>query len=114
MATLDVFNLKREKVGSIDLADDRLAQARASGATLLINSRTTDPVEARNCRRAQFTGFAKEITLSGITVSGLVHAVREDVSLVPPRWAVTIIPQEIMDFKAVRVAPTNNYMRAGR
>ena len=75
---------------------------------------TTDPVEARNCRRAQFTGFAKEITLSGITVSGLVHAVREDVSLVPPRWAVTIIPQEIMDFKAVRVAPTNNYVRAGR
>jgi hypothetical protein len=75
---------------------------------------TTDPVEARNCRRAQFAGFAKEITVSGTTISGLVHAVREDTSLVPPRWAVTIIPQEIFAFRAVRVAPLNNYVRAGR
>ena len=75
---------------------------------------TTDPVEARNCRRAQFAGFAKEITLSGITVSGLVHAVREDTSLVPPRWTVTIIPQEILAFRAVRVAPLHNHVRAGR
>jgi hypothetical protein len=74
---------------------------------------TTDPVEARNCRRAQFAGFAKEITVSGTTISGLVHAVREDTSLVPPRWAVTIIPQEILAFRAVRVAPINNYVRAG-
>jgi hypothetical protein len=60
---------------------------------------TNDPIEARTCRRAQFSGFAKQLTLNGVAVSGLVHSVMEDKALVPTLWTVTIIPQAIVAHK---------------
>ena len=75
---------------------------------------TIDPLEARTCRRAQFAGIAKQLTLNGTAITGLVHAVREDVSLVPTRWTVTIIPQEIPAFRPTRAVATNRHLRAGR
>jgi hypothetical protein len=65
---------------------------------------TNDPIEARTCRRAQFSGYAKELTLNGVAISGLVHSVKEDNALVPTCWTVTIIPQAIVAHKPRRSA----------
>jgi hypothetical protein len=62
---------------------------------------TNDVIEARMCRRAQFAGVAKEVMLGGISITGLVHSVKED-SFVPGQWTVTIIPKTIPVFKSKR------------
>ena len=53
---------------------------------------TADPVEAQRCRRAQYSGRAIALVLSGTTVFGLVRSVKEEPG--SKRWTVTIIPKE--------------------
>jgi hypothetical protein len=62
---------------------------------------TNDVIEARTCRRAQFSGVVKEVTLGGISITGLVHSVREE-TLIPGQWTVAIIPKAIPAFKSRR------------
>lgn len=62
---------------------------------------TNDVIEARTCRRAQFAGVVKEVTLGGISITGLVHSVKEE-TLVPGQWTVAIIPKAIPTFKSRR------------
>jgi hypothetical protein len=62
---------------------------------------TNDVIEARTCRRAQFAGVVKEVTLGGISITGLVHSVKEE-PLIPGQWTVTIIPKAIPAFKSRR------------
>jgi hypothetical protein len=62
---------------------------------------TNDVIEARTCRRAQFAGVVKEVTLGGISITGLVHSVREE-TLVPRQWTVAIIPKAVPVFKSRR------------
>ena len=73
---------------------------------------TSDPIEARTCRRAQFSGFAKELAVNGVAISGLVHSVKEDDSLVPTLWTVTIIPQVILACKPRRSGSASKITRA--
>jgi hypothetical protein len=51
---------------------------------------TTDIRAARRCRYAQFTGEQKTLTLSGLTITGMVHSVMEDVSCAPKKWIIKI------------------------
>ena len=62
---------------------------------------TDDVIEARTCRRAQFAGVIKEVMLGGISITGLVHSVKEE-TFVPKRWTVAIIPKAIPVFKSKR------------
>jgi hypothetical protein len=62
---------------------------------------TNDVIEARTCRRAQFAGVVKEVMLGGISITGLVHSVREE-SFGPKQWTVTIIPKAMPVFKSKR------------
>ena len=62
---------------------------------------TNDVIEARTCRRAQFAGVVKEVMLGGISITGLVHSVREE-TLTPGQWTVAIIPRAIPVFKSKR------------
>jgi hypothetical protein len=62
---------------------------------------TNDIIEARTCRRAQFAGVVKEVTLGGISITGLVHSVREE-TLIPGQWTIAIIPKAIPTFKSRR------------
>jgi hypothetical protein len=62
---------------------------------------TNDVIEARTCRRAQFAGVVKEVTLGGISITGLVHSVREE-TLIPRQWTVAIIPKPVPVFKSRR------------
>ena len=62
---------------------------------------TNDVIEARTCRRAQFAGVVKEVMLGGISITGLVHSVKEE-NFVPRQWTVTIIPRAIPVFKSKR------------
>jgi hypothetical protein len=62
---------------------------------------TNDVIEARTCRRAQFAGVVRQVMLGGISITGLVHSVKEE-SFVPRQWTVTIIPKAIPVFKSKR------------
>jgi hypothetical protein len=50
---------------------------------------TTDPIEARRARYAQYRGQKATLMLMGSTVTGLVRSVNEDSS--GTRWTVTVI-----------------------
>jgi hypothetical protein len=52
---------------------------------------TTQSIEARRCRYAQFGGRQASVTLSGVTVTGVVHSVMEDASSEPKRWIIKIV-----------------------
>jgi hypothetical protein len=52
--------------------------------------KTTDVKLARRFRRKQFLGGRAELTLEGSTVAGAVLAVKEDASVTPTRWIITI------------------------
>ena len=65
---------------------------------------TSDPIEARACRHAQFSGYAKELMLNGVAISGLVYSVTKDNALGPTLWSVRVIPQAIHAHKPRRGA----------
>jgi hypothetical protein len=52
---------------------------------------TTDPIEARRARYAQYRGQKATLTLMGATVTGLVRSVNEDGSGLLRRWIVTVV-----------------------
>ena len=54
---------------------------------------TTNPVEARRCRSAQYRGQPAEISLNGSRFFGMVRSVQEVRSSSPNRWIVTIVPK---------------------
>jgi hypothetical protein len=78
---------------------DAIARVRAtyskySGAAPLAavqTVETSDSIEVQRCRRAQYTGHPKALTLSGSKISGFVQSVKEERSWGAPRWIVTII-----------------------
>ena len=47
---------------------------------------TSDSIEAQRCRRAQYSGRPKALTLSGSKLLGFVQSVKEDRSGGAPRW----------------------------
>jgi hypothetical protein len=51
---------------------------------------TSDPVEARRSRYAQYRGQIATLTFGLATVRGRVQSVKEDDSSTPVRWLVTI------------------------
>lgn len=55
---------------------------------------TTDPVEARRARRAQYRGQQARLTLSGSALTGYVRSVMEDRSSSPTRWIVTLVAMQ--------------------
>jgi hypothetical protein len=52
---------------------------------------TTDPIEARRARFAQYRGQKATLTLMGSTITGLVQSVNEDGSSALKRWIVTVV-----------------------
>jgi hypothetical protein len=52
---------------------------------------TTNPIEARRARYAQYSGQKATLTLMGTTVTGLVCSVNEDRSDTLKPWAVTVV-----------------------
>jgi hypothetical protein len=52
---------------------------------------TTQASEARRCRAAQFKGMLSRINLSGVTVTGFVHSIREDALSDPKKWIIQIV-----------------------
>ncbi len=63
---------------------------------------TSDFVEARGCRRAQFTGRISTVQVSGTAVTGLVHSVEEDPFMSPAQWTIKIVPKDLPRFKPLR------------
>jgi hypothetical protein len=60
---------------------------------------TTDLIEARACRRAQFSGWIKTLNVGGASITGLVHSVKEDILSNPAQWTIQIIAKEQRTFK---------------
>ena len=54
---------------------------------------TTHVQEARRCRFAQFGARAAKLTVAGVTVTGIVHSVMEDVASTPKKWIIKIEPK---------------------
>jgi hypothetical protein len=51
---------------------------------------TTDAVDARRCRYAQYAGRPATLKLCGSTMKGVVHSVMEDASGAPKKWIIKI------------------------
>jgi hypothetical protein len=51
---------------------------------------TTDPIEARRARYAQYRGQKTTLTLMGSSITGMVRSVNEDASGTLKRWIVTV------------------------
>jgi hypothetical protein len=69
----------------------KLFRVQRQLAKALQSIETSNPIEARRARYAQFRGQKATLTLMGATVTGLVRSVREDATSVPPRWIVTVV-----------------------
>jgi hypothetical protein len=52
---------------------------------------TTDPIEARRARYAQYRGQRTTLLLMGLSITGMVRSVAEDGSSTPKRWIVTVV-----------------------
>jgi hypothetical protein len=55
---------------------------------------TTDPIEARRARIAQYRGGKARLSLMGSTITGIVRSVMEDRSSTPKRWIITVIAMQ--------------------
>jgi hypothetical protein len=64
---------------------------RASiGNNIMQTFETTDALDARRCRYAQYSGLPKALLLCGSTVTGMVRSVEEDASCSPKKWIIKI------------------------
>lgn len=70
----------------------------APGETVQV-IQTTSSIEARTCRRAQFSGQVVVLNISGMRITGLVHSVKDDLLVSPPRWTVSVVLKTIPKFK---------------
>ena len=55
---------------------------------------TTDPIEARRARCAQYRGGVVQFSMVGMTINGIVQSVKEIKSSTPKRWIVTVIAKQ--------------------
>jgi hypothetical protein len=55
---------------------------------------TTNPIEARRARYAQYRGQKAKLTLMGSPVTGMVRSVMEVPSSSPVRWIVTVVEKQ--------------------
>jgi hypothetical protein len=60
------------------------------GSCALHTIKTTDVKIARRFRRKQLLGGLAETTIEGSIVAGTALAVKEDTSVTPTRWIITI------------------------
>jgi hypothetical protein len=51
---------------------------------------TTDALDARRCRYAQYAGHVKTVRVCGSTITGIVHSVMEDPTREPTKWIIKI------------------------
>jgi hypothetical protein len=59
-------------------------------ANLMQTFETTDPLDARRSRYAQYAGLPKMLTLCGSTTRGIVRSVMEDATCTPKKWIIKI------------------------
>lgn len=69
---------------------------------------TTDPIEARACRRAQYAGWVAAFSFGRVAVTGIVHSVKEHALSSPKFWTIRI------QVKAMPVAKANRRSYAAR
>jgi hypothetical protein len=69
------------------------------GRQVVQTFQTTDLIEARACRRAQFSGWIKTLNVGGASITGFVHSVKEDILSNPAQWTIQIIAKEQRTFK---------------
>jgi hypothetical protein len=62
----------------------------ATTGTIMHTIETTDPIEARRARYAQYRGQKATLTLMGLTVTGMVRSVNELGTGKLKRWIVTM------------------------
>ena len=55
---------------------------------------TTNPLEVRRCRYAQYRGEKATLVLNGQIVTGFVRAIAEVKSSAPLRWTVTMVSKQ--------------------
>ena len=60
------------------------------GEQVMQTFETTQSIEARRCRYAQFGGRQARLIVAGVTVTGVVHSVMEDVASTPKKWIIKI------------------------
>jgi hypothetical protein len=63
---------------------------------------TSDFVEARRCRRAQFTGQISTVQVSRAAMTGLVHSVEEDPFTSPAQWTIKIFSERSAQIQTVK------------
>jgi hypothetical protein len=51
---------------------------------------TTEALEARRCRYAQYAGQPKTVTVGGSTITGIVRSVMEVAACTPTKWIIKI------------------------
>jgi hypothetical protein len=51
---------------------------------------TTDALDARRCRYAQYAGHPKTVTVCGSTITGMVRSVMEVAACTPTKWIIKI------------------------
>ena len=67
---------------------------------------TADQKEVRRFRIAQFNGRMATVKAGESTVTGFVRSVLEQEQTIPPRWTITIIPEQPkVKTVALRAAP---------
>jgi hypothetical protein len=66
----------------------------ATTGTSMQTIETTDPIEARRARFAQYRGQKATLNLMGATVTGLVRSVSEDKSGTLKRWIITVVAMQ--------------------
>jgi hypothetical protein len=74
------------------LADGRgIVSRTATFGKIMQTIETTDPIEARRARYAQYRGQKATLMLMGSSITGVVRSVNEDGSGSPKRWIVTVV-----------------------
>jgi hypothetical protein len=72
------------------LEDRGIVSRTATTGTIMQTIETTDPIEARRARYAQYRGQTATLTLMGSTVTGMVRSVNEHGDGSLKRWIVTV------------------------
>jgi hypothetical protein len=61
-----------------------------TGNVVMQTFETTDALDARRCRYAQYGGLSRTLMLCGSPVTGIVRSVMQDTSRTSPRWIIKI------------------------
>jgi hypothetical protein len=77
-------------VSLINIHESRNVSRTATTGPNMHTIETTDPIEARRARFAQYSGREATLTLKGSTVTGMVRSVNELGAGPLKRWIVTV------------------------